>query len=58
MELAIVIVIVALAAVYVGYSLYRQFTGKSGCSPGCSCSTALQHQCRTRQSLEKLQFPR
>ncbi len=57
MEMLIVILIVGLAAGYVGYTFYKQFTGKSGCSSGCSCSEAMKNNCTVRhQSLDHLTF--
>lgn len=47
METIIVFVIVALACLYVGRNLYRQFKGKGSCSAGCSCATEVKHQCNS-----------
>jgi len=45
METLIVIFIVILAAAYVGYTFYRQYKGKGGCSSGCSCTPEIKHYC-------------
>ncbi len=53
MEIFVVILIVGLAAVYVGYTFYKQFTGKSGCSSGCSCGDEIKKHCISpNQSLD------
>jgi len=46
MEMLIVIIVVSLAAVYVGRTFYRQFSGKDGCSSGCAgCSVEMKNNC-------------
>jgi hypothetical protein len=55
-DLLIVIIIVTAAAVYVVYTLYRQFTGKGDCGAGCSCQSQLKQQCQTHQYLDNLSF--
>jgi hypothetical protein len=57
MEMIIVVAIISLAALYVGYTFYKQFTGKGGCSSGCSCDTVTQDSCEDpRKNLENLQL--
>ena len=47
METFIVLVIVAIAFIYVSRNIYRQFRGKGGCSSGCACSEEVKHNCNT-----------
>lgn len=44
MEMIVVAMIISLAALYVGYTFYRQFTGKGGCSSGCSCDAETKNR--------------
>ena len=37
MELVIIVLIVAVAAVYVGRVFYKGFKQKDGCACGCTC---------------------
>jgi len=56
MEMVILVLIIGLAALYVGYTFYKQFTGKGGCAPGCSCDPKMQqfHQlnCHSPEQFE------
>ena len=45
MENLIVFLIVAIAAGYIIRLFYRQFKGRGGCSPGCSCDSAVKKDC-------------
>ena len=55
METVIVVLIVCVAVGYLGYTFYRQLSGKCNCSSGSSCSTEVKHQCHTNaESLNNL----
>jgi len=45
MENLIVFIIVATAVGYMVRLFYRQFKGKGGCSPGCSCDAVVKNNC-------------
>lgn len=56
METIIVMMIVALAAAYVGLTFYRQFKGKSGCASGCNCNPNIKAMCDDpRKNLDQFQ---
>lgn len=56
METIIVSLIVAIAAVYVALTFYRQFKGKSGCASGCNCNPNIKAMCDDpRKDLETFQ---
>lgn len=57
MDYILVGLVVGLAVLYVGYTFYRQLTGKAGCSDGCSCSPQMKQMCESgHNSMDNLTF--
>jgi len=46
----IIMLVVLAAVVYVGRTFYKQFSGRGGCSAGCSCSLQNKQMCQMDHS--------